>query len=43
MIAMANTQGGLAPTRADPGRYGGNGGGRPATGLSWNEAARFVN
>lgn len=43
MIAKANTLGGLGITLADMSAYGGNSGARPATGVSWNEAARFVN
>jgi len=33
----------LGLTLADTTPYGGNGANQPATGLSWNEAARFVN
>jgi hypothetical protein len=43
MIAKANALGGLGITLADMTAYGGNLGTRPATGASWNEAARFVN
>jgi hypothetical protein len=43
MITKANAAGGLGITLADMSSYGGNGVNRPATGVSWNEAARFVN
>jgi len=43
MILKASTDGGLGLTLADMTSYGGNGVNRPATGISWNEAARFVN
>jgi len=43
MILKANSEGGLGITLADLSAYGGNGSDRPATSLSWNEAARFVN
>jgi formylglycine-generating enzyme required for sulfatase activity len=43
MIEKANAAGGLGITLADMSGYGGNGVNRPATGISWNEAARFVN
>jgi formylglycine-generating enzyme required for sulfatase activity len=43
MIEKANAAGGLGITLADMSSYGGNGVNRPATGISWNEAARFVN
>jgi len=43
MILKANNEGGLGITMADLTAYGGNGPNRPATELSWNEAARFVN
>lgn len=43
MISNANSAGGLSLSMADMSSLGGNGGNRPATGLSWNEAARFVN
>ncbi|MEM1060541.1 MAG: SUMF1/EgtB/PvdO family nonheme iron enzyme [Verrucomicrobiota bacterium] len=43
MITKANTEGGLGLTLADMTGLGGNGPNQPATGLSWNEAARFVN
>jgi formylglycine-generating enzyme len=43
MITKANSAGGLAITLFDMTPLGGNGASRPATGVSWNEAARFVN
>jgi len=43
MITKANTVGSIGITMADMTSYGGNGVNRPATGVSWNEAARFVN
>ena len=43
MITKANTLGSLGITMFDMSPYGGNGVDRPATGVSWNEAARFVN
>lgn len=44
MIEAYNTNsGGPVLTLADMTSYGGNGVNRPATGVSWNEAARFVN
>ncbi len=43
MVIKANSAGGLGITLADMTPFGGNGVNRPATGLSWNEAARFVN
>ena len=46
MITKANSEGGLGITLQDMeifGIIGGNGADRPATGVSWNEAARFVN
>jgi formylglycine-generating enzyme len=42
-ITKANAQGSLGITLADMTSFGGNGVNRPATGVSWNEAARFVN
>jgi formylglycine-generating enzyme required for sulfatase activity len=42
-IDKANTAGGLEITMYDMGSYGGNGVNRPATGISWYEAAKFVN
>lgn len=43
IVTKANTEGNLGITLADMTSYGGNGANRPATGVSWNEAARFVN
>jgi formylglycine-generating enzyme required for sulfatase activity len=43
MIEKANAAGGLGITLQDMTSYGGNGIDRPATGITWNEAARFVN
>ena len=43
MVLKASTAGGLGLTLADLTSYGGNGINRPASGISWNEAARFVN
>ena len=43
MITKANTAGSLGITLFDMTSYGCNGVNRPATGVSWNEAARFVN
>jgi hypothetical protein len=43
MITKANAEGGLAISLLDMSSYGGNVGTHPATGVSWNEAARFVN
>jgi formylglycine-generating enzyme required for sulfatase activity len=43
MINKANAAGSLGITLEDMQYYGGNGANRPATGISWNEAARFVN
>jgi len=43
MINKANAAGGLGITMADMSSYGGNGFNRPATGVSWYEAASFVN
>ena len=42
-IEKANSAGVLGISLADMSSYGGNGVNRPATGISWNEAARFVN
>jgi len=42
-IEKANSAGGLGLTLADMTSSGGNGVNRPATGLSWYEAAKFVN
>ena len=43
LIERANAAGDLGITLADMSSRGGNGMNRPATGISWNEAARFVN
>jgi MYXO-CTERM domain-containing protein len=43
MINKANTLGNLGITLGNMTPYGGNGVNRPATGVSWNEAARFTN
>jgi formylglycine-generating enzyme required for sulfatase activity len=43
MINKANAAGSLGITLYDMSSYGGNGANRPATGISWNDAARFVN
>jgi hypothetical protein len=43
MITKANAAGGLGISLQDMTSYGGNGVDRPAAGISWNEAARFVN
>lgn len=43
MITKANNEGGLGITMADMSSFGGNGTDRPATGVSWFEAAMFVN
>jgi hypothetical protein len=45
MVTKANSVGGLGITLLDMTFFdaGGNGPDRPATGVSWNEAARFVN
>ncbi len=43
MITKANTVGGLGIGLGDMSRWGGNGVDRPATGVSWYEAAAFVN
>ena len=43
MINKANAIGGLVLTLQDMTSYGGNGGNKPATGITWNEAAKFVN
>ena len=42
-ITKANEAGGLGLSLADMTLYGGNGANRPATGIDWYEAARFVN
>jgi formylglycine-generating enzyme required for sulfatase activity len=43
MITKATAAGGLGITMIDMTYFGGNGVNRAATGISWNEAARFVN
>ena len=43
MITKANNAGSLGITMADMTSYGGNGANRPATGVSWYEAAALVN
>jgi hypothetical protein len=43
MIIKANAAGSLGITMADMSSYGGNGVNRPATGVSWHEAAKYVN
>ncbi len=44
MIEKANAAGSLGITLYDMApRFGGNGANKPATGVSWNEAARFIN
>jgi formylglycine-generating enzyme required for sulfatase activity len=43
MINKANTAGGLGITLPNMTSYGGNGADRPATGISWYEAATYVN
>ena len=43
MVIKANAAGNLGITLNDMTSFGGNGVDRPATGVSWNEAARFVN
>jgi len=43
MIIKANAAGNLGITLIDMLPFGGNGANRPATGISWNEAARYVN
>ena len=43
MVTKASSAGGLGITLFDMTSFGGNGVNRPATGVSWNEAARFVN
>ena len=42
-ILKANSAAGLGIVLQDLSSYGGNGPQRPATGLTWNSAARFVN
>jgi len=43
MIDKANASGGLGISMYDMSSLGGNGANKPATGITWNEAARFVN
>ena len=43
MINKANAAGGLGITLPDMTSFGGNGINRPATGISWYEAAKYVN
>jgi hypothetical protein len=43
MITKANTVASLGITLADMSSFGGNVVNHPATGVSWNEAARFIN
>jgi len=43
MITKANSAGSLGITLSDMSSYGGNGLLKPATGISWYEAAKFVN
>ena len=43
MITKANSAGSLGITMSDMSGYGGNGLLKPATGISWYEAAKFVN
>lgn len=43
IVTKANALGGLGITLQDMTNYGGNSASRPATGISWNEAAKFVN
>ena len=43
MISKANNSGGLGITMANLTSYGGNGANRPATGVTWYEAATLVN
>ena len=43
MITKANSAGSLGITMRDMGSYGGNGLLKPATGIDWYEAAKFVN
>ena len=42
-IDKANTAGGLGITMFDMTSFGGNGVNKPATGVTWHEAAKFVN
>jgi formylglycine-generating enzyme required for sulfatase activity len=43
MITKANSAGSLVITLEDMSSYGGNGANKPATGVSWYEAATYVN
>jgi formylglycine-generating enzyme len=43
MIALANLMGGLGLNMYDMSSQGGNGGSKPATGINWFGAAKFVN
>ena len=43
MVLKANSDAGIGITLQDLTVYGGNGGKRPASGINWFEAARFVN
>ena len=43
MITKANAAGSLGITMADMSSFGGNGVNKPATGVSWYEAAKYVN
>jgi len=43
MITKANAAGSLGITLSDMSSYGGNGVNRPATGVGWYEAAKYVN
>jgi hypothetical protein len=43
MIEKANAEGGLGIGLADMTPYGGNGPDKPASGMTWFEAAKFVN
>ena len=43
MVLKANSAGSLGIAMADMRSYGGNGVNKPATGVSWYEAAKFVN
>jgi formylglycine-generating enzyme required for sulfatase activity len=43
MINKANSEGGLGITMRNMEQLGGNGAKKPAVGICWNEAARFVN
>ncbi len=43
MVTKANASGSLGISLQDMTSSGGNGANRPATGIQWNEAARFVN